>query len=414
MAFKTATPNPLLENTMRRIHLSVAAGLIAMAAAAGPACGAVLLDQSGEFGPEPDSETRAFEFEIGSAEARVVLEAEVALEKGLAAVRILDPDGETIADQSAKTMTLTGQAVRTSAKTGTFRLEVVPEGAVGKWSARLVELPRLPGSLVFLVPGIGMILVAVAAALFWKRRSSVKWRWLWVGAAVWVVGVAVKIGLHLLSAKAVFGWLEANLSGTAYVVVGGAYVGVQSALCEIGLTLVAVLIWRRLAKDAARGIGIGVGAGAFEALLLGVGTLVGIGAALYGMPNAEPVLSELAKSAHVTPLIWLVPPVERIIAILCHTSSRALVLLAVARRRWLLALSGFLLFAALDGIVGAAWVAEAVGTFNMWLIELAIAPLALISIPIIWWCIRRWPKAEGDEAPAAAASDGPTAPSSEG
>lgn len=31
---------------------------------------------------------------------------------------------------------------------------------------------------------------------------------------------------------------------------------------------------------------------------------------------------------------------------------------------------------------------------SMWWIELAILPCALISIPIIRWCIGRWPEAE--------------------
>jgi hypothetical protein len=51
------------------------------------------------------------------------------------------------------------------------------------------------------------------------------------------------------------------------------------------------------------------------------------------VPGAEGISEQLGKAIVLTPLFWLVGPVERVIAILCHASSRALILLGTARQR---------------------------------------------------------------------------------
>ena len=88
---------------------------------------------------------------------------------------------------------------------------------------------------------------------------------------------------------------------------------------------------------------------------------------------------------------WLAGPVERVIAILCHTSSRALVLLSVARRRWAFFWYGFGIMTAIDAVGGAAHLSGALGRFSVWWLEAAIAPFAALSILVIAWCLRHWP-----------------------
>jgi hypothetical protein len=58
---------------------------------------------------------------------------------------------------------------------------------------------------------------------------------------------------------------------------------------------------------------------------------------------------------------------------------------------------GFAIFTVLDGIVTAAHLAGAVGTISMWWIELAILPMALISIPILRWCYAEWGAVQAPE-----------------
>ena len=245
-----------------------------------------------------------------------------------------------------------------------------------------------------LVSDIGMLAVGSAAVIYWRWVSKVQLRWFWVGAGLWTVAVALKVVCALLTNKLVIGFLKEHLPHQLYVVAGAAFVGIQSSLFEIGLTLLAVLIWKQLGRDANRAIGIGVGAGAFEALVLGLTALVAVLACLSGVPGTERIREAIEKVAAATPLFWLLAPVERSIAILCHASSRALVLLGVSHRRPAMVVCGFLIFTMIDGIAGAAHLSGVLGKMSMWWIELALLPFAVISVPVLCWCYRRWETGE--------------------
>jgi len=249
------------------------------------------------------------------------------------------------------------------------------------------------------VSGTSMMIVAVVAVLFWWRIARAQAKWYWIGAGLWAVAVAMKIICAVLSTKVVLGTLK-GLPHPLYVALGGLVAGVQSSVFEMGITLLAVLIWRQLGRDASRAITIGVGAGAFEAFLLGFAP---IAAAVFLMlnsgPEAQKASAELGKIAAATPLYWLAGPVERIIAILCHASTRALVLLGVCKKKYTLVLWGFLLFTLLDGLAGGVHIAGLIGKISMWWIELAVLPFAIASVPILVWCYRRWPEARTDRTP---------------
>ena len=237
-------------------------------------------------------------------------------------------------------------------------------------------------------PAVGMMIVAAVFVAYWRRVSKLQFKWFWVGAGLWTVAVILKTVFALLAHKKALSMMEEHLSYPLFIIAGGLFVGAYSSLFEIGLTLLAVIIWRKLGTDANRAIGIGIGAGTFEAFLLGVAVLVTVCISLAGLPGGESIREEFDTAAVVTPLFWLVPPLERIIAILCHTTCRILVLLGVVQRKYMMVFWGFLIFTLADGVVGAVIVSEKMGQFSMWWIELAVLPVAIISIPILRWCYR--------------------------
>ena len=241
-----------------------------------------------------------------------------------------------------------------------------------------------------LIAPVGMMVVAAVAVIYWRRTTRLPYGWLWAGAGLWAVAVFIKFAIAIMTNAAVFTILGKLLSHPALVAIGGLYGGVQSSLCEIGFTWLAVQRWRQFGQDADRAIGVGVGAGAFEAFLLGLLSLVGLLAILAGAPGTEPGRQALEQSAAVTPVFWLVAPVERILAILCHASSRALVLLGAVHHRPLMIFWGFLIFTCIDGIATAVHVAGNFGTYSVWWIELALLPFAIVGIPILKWCRSNW------------------------
>ena len=241
-----------------------------------------------------------------------------------------------------------------------------------------------------LISGSGIVAVAVVAVIYWRRVSGLGWKWLWAGAGLWAVAVFVKVLYAMAVDRHVFDFLGRSHSYLALVVIGGLYVGVESSVCEIGFTWLAVRRWPQLGQNADRAIGVGVGAGAFEALLLGVGSLLSVLAALAGVQHTDVIRDSFDQAAATTVLFWLVGPAERIIAVMCHASSRALVLLGAVHGNPRMIFSGFLLFTLLDSVAGAAQLSGALGKISLWWIELAFLPCGLVSIPILKRCRSRW------------------------
>lgn len=247
------------------------------------------------------------------------------------------------------------------------------------------------GILFDVVSGLGQVLVACTAIACWYLVSGIQARWFWAGAALWAVAVAWKMLCARMIDKPVIGFLHAHLSYPALVIVGGLFTGFESSLFEMGVTILGVLIWPSLGQGAGRAIAIGIGAGAIEALLLGIyGLVVGFvrhaGRSRSPIPSKQIVIEDTA-----TPLFWLVAPVERTIAVLCHASSRALVILGATNGNFAMIFWGVVLFALLDGVAGAAHISGKLETISLWWIEFALSPFALASVPILMWCYEKYP-----------------------
>jgi len=381
--------------------------LVPPLAAASPAEPELLLTTSGEWRAPGESKIERVEFALREPNAKLVLHFTARLTAGQGTLRVLDPAGRALCEHAfERRLALSATVLGPVEQTGQAVLELSTQDAVGQWRAMVLRLPP-PRELLRLLPaGPLMILVALGFTLgswYWSRA---RWRWWWAGAGVWAVGVGLKIGWALLLNKPILHGLEAVLPRTAYVIVGGLYVGVLTGIFEIGATYLAARIWRRLAATAPRAMFVGVGAGSFEAVLLGTVGLAGTLVVVSGLPGTEPALAAVALVPATTPVVWLVSPVERVIAILCHVSSRTLVLLGVATHRSSRFWYGFLLLTAVDAIAGVAHVSGQLGWFSLWWLELAIAPLAVLSVPATLWCLRHWP---ADTPPREAAADS-TAP----
>jgi uncharacterized membrane protein YhfC len=241
------------------------------------------------------------------------------------------------------------------------------------------------------IPGLGMVLVAFASVILWRRFSNAAFRWFWIGAALWVVAVAAKVGIGLVVNPSVVGGLKSTLPYAGFVLCGGLYVGAFSSLCEIGLTALAAKYRPRLGRNADEAIAIGVGAGAVEAFLLGIGALVAVAIAASSGAESEDVRRQMATAQATVPLFWLLGPVERLLAVCAHVGCRALVLTGTVHRRAGLLMAGFLLFAAVDSIAGFYHLSGA--KVSLWWVELAIVPFALIGLAASGWC-RRLPDCE--------------------
>ena len=257
-------------------------------------------------------------------------------------------------------------------------------------------------TIMFLVAGLGMIAVGAMAVILWKRISALPWKWVWIGAGLWALAVFLKVLCALAINQKVIVLLDAWHSRPLLLLGGGLFIGVESSLFEIGLTFAAVLKWRQLGRDGPTAIGIGIGAGAIEAWLLGLLYAATAVISLLDVSSREEMAQQTRVLTETTPLFWLQQPVERGLALLCHTATRSLVLLGVVHRRPAMIFWGWLMFALVDGLAGAFQLTGKIGHISMWWLELAVLPFALASIAILRWCWARWPAATGNPPPSSA------------
>ena len=362
---------------------------------AGPVVAQDYVSESRTIAATSQPTTQRFSFILDKDSPYPHLDFTVQMSRGRAELRILDPAGRELERLGAQVCTIR-QPISRATSPGAYTAQVTTTDAIGQWRLRVYGGPapstasiKTPGSSP--APGLVgagcMMLVAFASVWFWRRSSGVAWRWFWVGAAVWTVAVAVKLAIAFATNGPVLLASKPLLPRWAYLTVGTIYGGALTGVTEVLLTAVAALIWRRMAADAARGVAIGVGAGAFEAALLATGA--GVVAVLISMGV------KLGEDVSASAMTWATafpPAIERATAIACHTASRALVLLAIARGRWSLFFYGFALLSGLDALVMFLYLTGRVGTMSPWAMEALLVPFGLLSIPITIWCIRQWPQ----------------------
>jgi uncharacterized membrane protein YhfC len=230
-----------------------------------------------------------------------------------------------------------------------------------------------------------------------KCRSS--FRWFFFGGLVWLVGVALKfLFAYFLNAPILAG-LENIFHETGYLVIGSLYIGSLTGIFEIGITLVFALLMRSMYADTCRAVGIGIGAGTTEALLIGLSQIGSFVIVYSGFSGSTEILSGVVSVSLNTPVFALVAPVERLLVILCHIASRAMVLYAVFRKKPSFFWAAFALMTAIDTVAGYVHLSGLVNTISMWWIELTLVPFAILSILIILWCMKAWRTAEIPQVP---------------
>jgi uncharacterized membrane protein YhfC len=223
-------------------------------------------------------------------------------------------------------------------------------------------------------PGLLMMLVGVLAVGFGLWRWKTPFRLFGLGALLWVVAVAVKVGLAVFLNKQVEGGLQALMPKHPADVTFWIYIGVLTGITEVGIFLAMARWFQRRQwswKDAAS---VGVGFGAIEAILLGLGLA---GAALAGQSQEASMF---------------IPPLERFLTIFIHTAATVMVIYAITRREWGWFILAFLYKSGVDAIAAYVLLAgKDILTSRPLVVELAyFGPFAYVAIPILWWLRRQW------------------------
>jgi len=242
-------------------------------------------------------------------------------------------------------------------------------------------------SPVILLGGTGMILVALGFLLYAIVRR-LGWKYLVLGALLWLGTVAVKFALAIPFNPIVYRALTGGAKTGIGVLVFDLYVGTLTGLTEV-LIVWLVLRYTRWGKvEWNRALAFGIGFGAFEALLLGIGSFSTMIVALLA-PQSLPseILNQLRAADNL--LYSLAPIVERFFAIWVHILSNALLFYAVLVKQvrwfWLAFVYKSLIdaWAAWGQLAGMTATAE-----QVWVLEAVV-----IVWGVIGWLGTRWVQA---------------------
>ena len=230
-----------------------------------------------------------------------------------------------------------------------------------------------------ILPAVGKILIALAFIIFARQKGG-SWRYLGLGALVWIVTVGVKFLVATPLTPLVYQMLyvpDALLApGSVLFYV---YVGVLTGLTEVLLAWL-LLRYTRLGRVSwAQALAFGIGFGAFEALYMGIPNLVSTLSALAAPQSlSEATLSSLQMLND--PLFALTPATDRFAATLVHTLGNVLLFYGVASRqaRWLWI--AFALKCLVDTVAAFAIFLGTPTLAVLWLLEAVLLVIGCISL----------------------------------
>lgn len=248
-----------------------------------------------------------------------------------------------------------------------------------------------PPSPLFLLSGIGMMLVAVAAVLLWQRGKAPLWAFVGFGALAWVVAVALKAAWAVPTNEYVHSGLQHLLPQSLAEPVFWLYIGLLTGIFECGVTQLFAVKTRLKKSDWNQAVAFGIGFGGVEAFLLGAVSFIGLLAVIVFFERipAE-TRTEVIKALGDSPASIPLPIVERVTALLVHIYSCALIVYGTLVKEWRWFWFSFAYKTAVDAF--AAWgilsfgVKESVAKMAQFEGMLLIFPvLALIGL----WALKR-------------------------
>jgi uncharacterized membrane protein YhfC len=266
-----------------------------------------------------------------------------------------------------------------SAQTGTYKLGMVYSANISAtYNLGWYALKLGPG---ILLPGLGMILVALGFVVYAARRRLLGWRYLGMGALLWVITVIAKFAFAIPVNPVVYRALNATREHVfspgnliAYL-----YIGALTGVFEVGLTYLILRKrgWGRASWDQA--LVFGIGFGGIEALLLG---LLGFTSAIGGViaPDSLPISNLGGLANNATLAMGLAPVVERLSVIFAHIFACVLIFYAIAsgEAKWVWFAVLYKTLLDTPGGFAAFW---GVGTADkLWTIEAIMAIFGLIGL----------------------------------
>jgi uncharacterized membrane protein YhfC len=258
-----------------------------------------------------------------------------------------------------------------------------------------------PPSAAYLLTGFGMMAVAIAGVLYWRRRTGAAWWTFGLGALAWVVGVALKFGWATSTNSLVRQGLEQALPGPVAAPLFWLYVGLLTGVFECGIALLFVRRSRLKAAGWDEAVAFGIGFGAVEAFLLGFLQFAGLLAVLAFWDQVpEEARGAMAQGPMGLGLASIPLPVaERLSALVAHVFSSALIVYSIRAGEWRWFWLSFAYKSALDALAACAILSRFLNSLSHSIaLEAAVGAFAIVGLAGLAFLHRRFGQLNGSGA----------------
>lgn len=247
-------------------------------------------------------------------------------------------------------------------------------------------------SPLFLLSGIGMMVVALVAVVYWKVHSKTLWTLFLWGALAWIVAVALK-QVAFIPTQTIIDNVRDILPRYFAEPALSVYIGLLTGIFECGATLGFAHIKRIRTSSWNEVVSFGLGFGTIEAFLIGTSSFL-LALLVILIPNElPPQLLKFATSGSDSLLVIPAPIIERTTIILLHAFSCLLIVYAVRVKAWKWFWVSFFYKTAVDAIAGFIHITygiENLTTFGTWIMELSFLPFGIIGAWGLWVFRNRW------------------------
>jgi len=208
----------------------------------------------------------------------------------------------------------------------------------------------------FLIFGpLGMVAVGLISIAVWKMRSSVDLKHFLVGGLIWGIAITPKMAMDYTLTPRLSSWAENTYGIIGMLIVLGIYVGLRTGLFECGFTFLAFSKSRLRKATLDDATAFGIGFGAFEAILLGLPSLMQIVVFISNpslLESLPPSQREIIESSLNSPT-WIAaaPVIERIFTLFAHVFAATLVYISATQCKLKFLFTSILYKTALDALV---------------------------------------------------------------
>jgi len=186
----------------------------------------------------------------------------------------------------------------------------------------------------FLILGpSGMIAVGLVFIAAWKVKKNVSIKYFLFGGLVWGMATAPKLIMDYTLTPRLSSWAINAYGVMGMLIILGVYVGLRTGLFECGFTLLAFSKTKLRDSTLDEATAFGVGFGAFEAILLGLPSIMQIALFILNpslLESLPPSQREIVESSLNSPT-WVAaaPVIERTFTLFAHIFAALLIYISI-------------------------------------------------------------------------------------